>query len=101
MERNQRKVKEGKVVAISGDKTVRVRIERRVRDTRYHKIVKRHKNILVHDEKNSAKVGDLVRVMETRPLSKLKVWRIVDVKENYFEEADNISRLNQDPGVEL
>lgn len=101
MERNQRKVKSGKVVSISGNKTIKVKLERRVKDRKYHKIIKVHSTILVHDEANTAKVGDLVKVMETRPLSKCKHWRIFDVNVNYFEEADRIMKLGQEPGVEL
>ncbi|MDZ8119630.1 30S ribosomal protein S17 [Pontiella agarivorans] len=78
-ERNLRKKREGRVVSKSGDKTVVVLIERRVRHPLYEKEIRVSKKIHVHDEENKAGIGDVVRVMETRPLSKLKRWRLVEV----------------------
>lgn len=78
-ERNLRKKREGRVVSKSGDKSVVVLIERRVRHPLYEKEIRVSKKIHVHDEENKAGVGDVVRVMETRPLSKLKRWRLLDV----------------------
>ncbi len=78
-ERNLRKKREGRVVSKSGDKTVVVLIERRVRHPLYGKEIRVSKKVHVHDEENKAGIGDVVRVMETRPLSKLKRWRLVDV----------------------
>ncbi|QBG47779.1 30S ribosomal protein S17 [Verrucomicrobia bacterium S94] len=78
-ERNLRKKREGRVVSKSGDKTVVVLIERRVRHPLYEKEIRVSKKVHVHDEENKAGVGDVVRVMETRPLSKLKRWRLVEV----------------------
>lgn len=78
-ERNLRKKREGRVVSKSGDKTIVILIERRVRHPLYGKEIRISKKVHVHDEENKAGIGDVVRVMETRPLSKLKRWRLVDI----------------------
>lgn len=78
-ERNLRKKREGRVVSKSGDKTVVILIERRVRHPLYGKEIRISKKVHVHDEENKAGIGDVVRVMETRPMSKLKRWRLVDI----------------------
>ena len=78
-ERNQRKVREGVVVSDKMDKTVVVQVERRVRHPLYIRIVRRTKRFKVHDEKKEARVGDQVRIMETRPWSKEKRWRLVEI----------------------
>jgi small subunit ribosomal protein S17 len=78
---NRRKVREGTVVSNAGDKTAVVAVVERVRHPRYDKTVQRTKRIHAHDETNDVNVGDRVRVMETRPLSKLKRWRVVQVLE--------------------
>ncbi|MBU6329848.1 MAG: 30S ribosomal protein S17 [Acidobacteria bacterium] len=78
---NPRKVREGTVVSTSMDKTAVVAVVDRVRHPRYNKTVQRTNRLYVHDETNDLNVGDRVRVQETRPLSKLKRWRIVDVLE--------------------
>lgn len=80
-ERNDRKVREGIVVSSSMDKTIVVAIIEKVRHPKYAKFIQRTKKLYAHDETGDAKVGDRVRVMETRPLSKLKRWRLVDVLE--------------------
>ena len=80
-ERNARKVREGVVVSTKMDKTVVVAVVERVRHPRYAKFVQRTKKLYVHDETNDTRPGDRVRVQETRPLSKLKRWRIVEVLE--------------------
>jgi small subunit ribosomal protein S17 len=80
-ERARRKVREGVVVSNKMDKTAVVAVIERVRHPRYAKFVQRTKRLYVHDEANDARPGDRVRVMETRPLSKLKRWRIVEVLE--------------------
>ena len=79
--RAARKVREGVVVSTKMDKTVVVAVVERVRHPRYAKFVQRTKKLYVHDETNDARAGDRVRVQETRPLSKLKRWRIVEVLE--------------------
>jgi small subunit ribosomal protein S17 len=77
--RNARKLREGKVVSDKMQKTVVVAIERRVPHPVYGKMVTRTKRLKAHDEENSAKTGDTVRIMETRPLSKDKRWRVVEI----------------------
>ena len=80
-ERNLRKVMIGKVVSDKMDKTVVVAVETSVKHKVYNKIVKRTYNLKAHDEANECKIGDIVKVMETRPLSKDKRWRVVEVME--------------------
>ncbi len=77
--RHLRKTREGRVSSKSGDKTIVVLIERRLRHPLYGKEIRVSKKVHAHDEDNRANVGDVVRVMETRPMSKLKRWRLVDV----------------------
>ena len=78
---NPRKVREGVVVSDKMNSTLVVAVNERVSHPRYGKTVQRTKKLYVHDEKNEAKVGDKVRVQETRPLSKLKRWRLTEVVE--------------------
>jgi len=78
---NRRKVREGIVVSDSMQSTVVVAVVERVRHPRYGKTVQRTKRLYVHDAEGTAKVGDRVRVVETRPLSKLKHWRLAEVTE--------------------
>jgi small subunit ribosomal protein S17 len=78
-ERNARKSRTGLVVSDKMDKTVVVAIERRVPHPVYGKMVTRTRRLKAHDEENSAKVGDTVRIVETRPLSKDKRWRLVEI----------------------
>jgi small subunit ribosomal protein S17 len=78
---NRRKVREGLVVSDAMDATLVVAVIERVRHPRYGKTVQRTKRLYVHDQENSAKVGDRVRVVETRPVSKLKRWRLSEVLE--------------------
>jgi small subunit ribosomal protein S17 len=80
-ERAARKVREGIVTSDRMDRTAVVTITERVRHPKYNKTVQRAKKLYVHDETNDLNVGDRVRVMETRPLSKLKRWRVVEVLE--------------------
>lgn len=80
-ERNQRKVQVGRVVSDKMDKTITVLVETYRRDRLYGKRVKYSKKFKAHDENNTAKVGDIVKIMETRPLSKHKRWRLVEVVE--------------------
>lgn len=81
MERNLRKTRVGKVVSDKMDKTIVVAVRDNVRHPLYNKIVKKTYKLKAHDEKNDAKIGDTVRVMETRPLSKDKRWRLVEIME--------------------
>ena len=80
-ERNRRKTREGVVASASMDRTAVVVITEQVRHRRYNKTVRRHKRLYVHDADNDLRVGDRVRVAETRPLSKLKRWRLVQILE--------------------
>lgn len=80
-DRNMRKTAVGKVVSNKMDKTIVVAIEDSVRHPLYKKIIKRTVKLKAHDEKNECTIGDRVRVMETRPLSKDKRWRLVEIIE--------------------
>jgi small subunit ribosomal protein S17 len=81
MERKLRKERVGVVTSDKMDKTITVSIERKVKHPIYGKFVKQTKKFKAHDEKNDAKQGDTVRISETRPLSKTKRWRLVEVVE--------------------
>ena len=80
-DRKARKVREGVVTSAGMDKTIVVTVTDRVRHAKYNKFVLRSKKLYTHDEANDAGVGDQVRVMETRPLSKNKRWRLVEILE--------------------
>jgi small subunit ribosomal protein S17 len=75
----RRKVRQGVVVSDKGNKTVVVKVERTVRHPLYGKVMRRSKRYHAHDEENTGKVGDIVRIMECRPMSRLKRWRLLDV----------------------
>ena len=81
MERNLRKTRVGHVISDKMDKTIVVAVEDHVRHPLYKKIVKKTYKLKAHDENNEANVGDTVRVMETRPLSRDKRWRLVKIVE--------------------
>ena len=81
MERNLRKERIGIVTSDKMDKSVVVTVERRVMHPKYGKFVKRSSKFMAHDEKQEAHLGDTVRIMETRPISKNKCWRVVEVVE--------------------
>ena len=81
MERNLRKVRTGKVTSNKMDKTIVVAIEEHVKHPLYNKVVKRTYKMKAHDENNECNIGDTVKVMETRPLSKDKRWRFVEIVE--------------------
>ncbi|KOP66316.1 30S ribosomal protein S17 [Paenibacillus solani] len=80
-ERNARKVQVGKVVSDKMDKTIVVAVETYKKHDLYHKRIKYTKKFKAHDENNEARIGDTVKIMETRPLSKDKRWRLVEVTE--------------------
>ncbi|GIM46128.1 30S ribosomal protein S17 [Collibacillus ludicampi] len=80
-ERNYRKVRVGKVVSDKMDKTIVVAVETAKKHPLYGKTIKRTKKFKAHDENNTAKIGDIVKIMETRPLSKDKRWRLVEIVE--------------------
>lgn len=79
--RNLRKSRIGVVTSTAMDKTVTISVERKLRHPIYGKFVKKTKKFMAHDEKNDCMVGDTVKIMETRPLSKNKRWRLVEILE--------------------
>ena len=81
VDRNDRKTKQGYVVSDKMDKPVVVEVEDRVKHPRYSKVMRRSSKVKAHDEANSAGVGDRVLIMETRPLSATKRWRVVEILE--------------------
>ena len=80
-ERNQRKVRQGVVVSAASDKTCVVRVQERKQHPLYKKMITQSKKLHAHDEQNEAGVGDVVTITETRPLSKMKRWRLVEIVE--------------------
>ena len=80
-ERNSRKERQGVVVSAAGDKTCVVKVEARKRHPLYGKMITRSTKFHTHDENNECGIGDVVRIMETRPMSKLKHWRLIEVVE--------------------
>jgi small subunit ribosomal protein S17 len=80
-ERGRRKVVTGRVVSNKMNKTISVIVERRYRHPLYGKYIKKSSKFMAHDEKGECKIGDKVRIMETRPLSRLKRWRLVEIVE--------------------
>ncbi|MCR4811134.1 MAG: 30S ribosomal protein S17 [Bacteroidales bacterium] len=81
MERNLRKERIGVVVSNKMDKSIVILVERKVKHPKYGKFVKKSTRFMAHDEKNECNIGDTVRIMETRPLSKNKCWRLVEIVE--------------------
>ena len=81
MERNNRKVREGIVVSDKMDKSIVIKVERKMKHPIYGKFLKRSTKFMAHDEKNECGIGDRVRIMETRPLSKNKCWRLSEIVE--------------------
>jgi small subunit ribosomal protein S17 len=80
-DRHRRKVRVGKVVSDKMDKTAVVTIDRLIKHPTYKRYIRRTKKYVIHDEENQCRVGDIVRFMETRPLSKTKRWRLLEVVE--------------------
>jgi small subunit ribosomal protein S17 len=81
VQRNQRKVRVGKVISSKMQKSIVVSLERKVPHSLYKKYYKRTSTLMAHDEKQEARIGDLVKVMEMRPVSKNKRWRLVEILE--------------------
>lgn len=81
LKRNLRKEKIGIVTSNKMDKSIVVAVERKVKHPKYKKFIKRTSKFMAHDEKNECNIGDVVRIMETRPLSKNKCWRLVEIVE--------------------
>jgi len=80
-ERGQRKIRKGKVVSNKPNKTIIVQVERLVQHPKYKKFIKQRSKLYAHDEKNECQVGDVVKVQESRPLSRLKRWRLLGIVE--------------------
>jgi small subunit ribosomal protein S17 len=85
MERNRRKVFVGTVVSDKMDKTITVAVESKARHPLYNKLIKRVKKVTAHDEDNVAKKGDVVKIMGTRPMSKTKRFRLVEIVKEHIE----------------
>ena len=85
MGENRRKILLGEVVSDRMQKTITVEVERRVRHPIYERVVKRSKKFHAHDEQNQCKIGDIVRIVETRPLSKTKRWRLLEIVQRRVE----------------
>jgi small subunit ribosomal protein S17 len=85
LERSKRKLRVGEVIANKMAKTIVVRVERRFPHPKFKKVITGYKKFYVHDEQSEAKVGDRVRIQETRPLSKTKRWRLVEIVERGAE----------------
>ena len=81
MDRNNRKERKGVVVSDKMDKTITVAVERRTQHPEYKRVIKKTKKYKAHDEENACSEGDKVRIMETRPLSKTKRWRLIEILE--------------------
>src|SRR5438132_1000104 len=87
LHRGHRKERVGEVISDKMDKTIVVRVERRFRHPQFKKVVTAYSKFYAHDEKNEAKVGDRVRIQETRPLSRSKSWRLIEIVERTREVA--------------
>lgn len=87
LNRGHRKERVGEVVSNKMTKTIVVRVERRFRHLQFKKVVRSYKKFCAHDEKNEAKMGDRVRIQETRPISKTKSWRLVEIVERNKQAA--------------
>lgn len=96
MQRKIRKTKKGFVVRAKTDKTVVVEIERKFMHPRTKKFIRKKTRLLVHDEKNSCSAGDLVRIMETRPISKRKQWRVVEILRESVRTSDKVIDAEQE-----
>lgn len=81
LQRNERKTRTGVVKSNKMDKTIVVSVERRVKHPVYGKVTKKSKSYAAHDEKNECNIGDTVRIMEVRPMSKRKTWRLIEIIE--------------------
>ena len=84
----QKKQRTGMVTSDKMDKTVSVKLERKFAHPIYKKVIKVHKTVYAHDPEGIAKEGDIIRIMETRPLSKLKRWRVVEVVKSAYEAEE-------------
>ena len=85
MSKEQKLIRSGTVVSNKPDKTVVVRVERKFKHPLYHRIVKSSKKYMAHDEHNACQMGDVVRIIESRPLSKRKRWRVIEIVQKSVE----------------
>ncbi|MFC1499341.1 30S ribosomal protein S17 [Verrucomicrobiota bacterium] len=90
---SSRKERKGVVVSKSGEKTIVVLVGRRERHRQYGKVISKSKRFHVHDERNEANVGDMVRIVETRPISSLKRWRLVEIQK---KEGKDIAKKREE-----
>jgi small subunit ribosomal protein S17 len=95
METGQKKVLQGEVVSTAMDKTVVVKVERILTHPRYKKIVRRSKRYHAHDEANTCNVGDVVRIMETRPVSKTKRWRLSEIIKRFDVSTPDQAKVQE------
>jgi len=96
--RGRRRSRVGRVVSDKMDKSVVVMFERLVRHPLYKKFIRRRKKVVAHDEKNECKVGDIVRVVESRPLSKTKFWRVAEIVQRGAQVPTGETPLEQELG---
>lgn len=96
LERGRRKVKIGEVTSNKTDKTVTVLITSKASHPLYKKVIKKWTKLYAHDQENKCQIGDKVKLMETRPLSKLKRWRVVEVLSKKEEKNPQISQIGTD-----
>jgi small subunit ribosomal protein S17 len=93
-ERNRRRVLQGTVTSAAGSKTITVLVERTFAHPKYGKFVRKHKKYHAHDEQNEAQMGDVVEIMATRPLSKLKRWRLTRIVETPALRTEPVSQTD-------
>jgi small subunit ribosomal protein S17 len=91
MARERRKILVGRVTSDKMDKTIVVQVERLKRHAQYGKVIRFHNKYKVHDEQNSAKVGDTVKIIESMPISKEKRWALVEILESALEQVGDLS----------
>lgn len=89
--RNQRKERTGEVISSKMEKTIIVSVKRRFPHTQFKKVVTKFHKFYAHDENSEAKIGDIVRIIETRPLSKTKRWRLAEIVERAVEQAQVVA----------
>ena len=99
MAEGRRKILLGEVVSNRMHKTITVKVERRVRHPMYERVVKRSKKFHAHDEHNQCQIGDIVRVIETRPLSKTKCWRLLEVVRRHAAADVGLPTGREEMGV--
>ena len=99
MAEQRRKIFVGEVVSNRMQKTITVQVERRVRHPIYERVIKRSKKFHVHDEHNQCQIGDVVRIIETRPLSKTKCWRLLEIVQRLTDTTTLARETAEEQGV--